>query len=107
MICFIRGLSYLGNQGHFLCIGSVCILQQAEHNCIKRCKAQFGLLILDELKKKECRKFWALVQHVCEGREYSVPIFKSTFPACLNETFPNSSLLETLGYCYTRGCGWL
>lgn len=46
--------------------GSVCILQQTEYNCIKRCQAQFGPPVLDALKKKECGKFWALVLQFCD-----------------------------------------
>lgn len=68
MTCFIHGLSHLGNHGHFLWIGSFCILQRAEYNCINSFKTQFGPLILDELKKKDYGKFWPLVQQVCESR---------------------------------------
>lgn len=57
MTCFIHGLSHLGIHGHFLCIGSVCILQQAEYNCINSCKTQFGPLILDKLKKRTMGSF--------------------------------------------------
>lgn len=80
-------------------------LQQAEYNCIKTSKAQFGPQTFDMLKKKEQGKFLALVNQVWESREYLVPIFKSSFPAYLNQALPNTSLLEILGYCSTRGCG--
>lgn len=61
------GFPILVMRAVFFWIGSVRILQQAEHTCIKSCKAQFGPLILDELEKKECGKFRALVQQVCES----------------------------------------
>lgn len=49
--------------------------------------------------------FLALVNQVCESREYLIPIFKLSFPAYLNQSWSKAPLLEILGYCYTRGCG--
>lgn len=92
--CSIPGVSCPGD--HSLCFGSVCALQQALRPTL--------LLHLKGAREAGCGQFWALVQQVCECGQCLVPVFKSSFPACLNQTFPKSSLLETRGYCHTRGC---